>query len=114
MNKQELKARLQSLYDDLKAEAEVKVTTCGNILPLSQVSYYKKAESLIKEAVLYSQIDEDFAINHLIHTFDKEVKEVYNYDGKGKSLKERNSDLESKMRRATYQLYLDLCSLVSD
>jgi hypothetical protein len=54
------------------------------------------------------------AIEHVLHTFDKEVSDVRDYEGKGKSAKKRQEELERRMRKATHQLFIDLCPFVTD
>ena len=50
----------------------------------------------------------------MLHTFDKEVSYVYNYDGKRKTAKKQQKELEVLMRKATRQLYIYLCPLDND
>ena len=114
MNEQESIAKIQALYDDLKKEANGKVLATGEVLPLSVGSYYLKAKALVDDAINLSKIDGGFAIEHIRHTFDKEVSYVRDYDGKGKSSQKRQEELESLMRKATRQLFIDLCPLIKE
>ena len=113
MDIQESKAKLQSLYDDLKKEVDGTITSTGVFLPPSAGSYYMKAKALVDEAINLSKIDDGLAIEHILHTFDKEVSYVKDYEGKGKSAKKRQEEIESLMRKATRQLYIDLCPFVT-
>jgi hypothetical protein len=114
MDIQESKAKLQSLYDDLKKEVDGTITSTGVFLAPSAGSYYMKAKALVDEAINLSKIDDGLAIEHVLHTFDKEVLYVRDYDGKGKSSKNRQKGLETAMRKATRQLLIDLCPLIND
>lgn len=113
MDIQESKAKLQSLYDDLKKEVDGTITSTGVFLAPSAGSYYMKAKALVDEAINLSKIDDGLAIEHILHTFDKEVSYVKDYEGKGKSAKKRQEEIESLMRKATRQLYIDLCPFVT-
>lgn len=108
------KSRLQSLYDNLKKEVEGDYTSTGVYIAPSSYSYYRKAKALVDEAINLSKIDDSLAIEHVLHTFDKDVSYVRDYDGKGKSAKKRQEELERLMRKATYQLYIDLCPFIID
>ncbi len=111
---QESKSKLQSLYDDLKKEVEGDYTSSGVYIAPSSYSYYRKAKALVDEAINLSKIDDSLAIEQVLHTFDKEVLYVRDYDGKGKSSKNRQKGLETAMRKATRQLLIDLCPLIND
>ena len=113
MGTQESKTKLQSLYDDLKKEVDGTITSTGVFLPPSAGSYYMKAKALVDEAISFLKIDDGLAIEHVLHTFDKEVSYVKDYEGKGKSAKKRQEEIESLMRKATHQLYIDLCPLIN-
>lgn len=114
MDIQESKAKLQSLYDDLKKEINGSVTATGVVLPPTAGSYYLKAKALVNEAIKLSKVDDSLENEHVIHTFNKEVSYVRDYDGKGKSAKKRQEELERLMRKATRQLYVDLYPLITD
>jgi hypothetical protein len=114
MDIQESKAKLQSLYDDLKKEVDGTITSTGVFLAPSAGSYYMKAKALVDEAINLSKIDDGLAIENVLHTFDKEVSDVRDYEGKGKSAKKRQEKIECLMRKATRQLYIDLCPLITD
>ena len=114
MEQKESKTKLQTLYDELKKEMEGKYTSTGVFIAPSTYSYYKKAKALIDEAINLSKVDDSLAIEHVLHTFDKEVSYVANYEGKGKTAKKRQQELESLMRKATHQLYIDLCPYVTE
>ena len=114
MDKQESRSKIQSLYAELKKEIEGRYTTTGVFLPPSAGSYYMKAKALVDEAINLSKIDDGLAIEHILHTFDKEVSYVRDYDGKGKSAKKRQEEKESLMRKATRQLFVDLSPLIND
>ena len=114
MDKQESKSKIQSLYDELKKEIEGRYTTTGVFLPPSTGSYYMKAKALVDEAINLSKTDESLPIEQVLHTFNKEVSYVRDYEGKGKSAKKRQEELERLMRKATYQLLMDLCPLIND
>ena len=113
MEQQESKTKLQTLYDELKKEIEGKYTSTGGFIVPSANSYYVKAKALVDEAINLSKIDDGLAIEHILHTFDKEVSYVKDYEGKGKSAKKRQEEIESLMRKATRQLYIDLCPFVT-
>ena len=113
MGTQESKEKLQALFDDLKKEVDGTITSTGVFLPPSAGSYYMKAKALVDEAINLSKIDDGLAIEHILHTFDKEVSYVKDYEGKGKSAKKRQEEIESLMRKATRQLYIDLCPFVT-
>ena len=114
MEQQESKTELQTLYDELKKEIEGKYTSTGGFIAPSAYSYYRKAKALVDEAISLSKEDNSIAIEHVLHTFDKEVSYVKNYEGKRKTAKKRQEELESLMRKATRQLYIDLCPLITD
>lgn len=114
MDIQESKAKLQTLYDELKKEIEGKYTSTGGFIAPSAYSYYVKAKALVDEAINLSKIDDGLAIEHVLHTFDKEVSDVRDYEGKGKSAKKRKEETESLMRKATRQLFVDLSPLIND
>lgn len=114
MEQQESKIKLQTLYDELKKEIEGKYTSTGGFIAPSAYSYYVKAKALVDEAINLSKIDDGLAIEHVLHTFDKEVSDVRDYEGKGKSAKKRQEELERRMRKATHQLFIDLCPFVTD
>ena len=114
MDTQDHKEKLQALYDELKKEVDGTITSTGVFLPPSARSYYMKAKALVDEAINLSKIDDGMAIEHILHTFDKEVSYVRDYDGKGKSAKKRQEELERRMRKATRQLFIDLCPFVTD
>lgn len=114
MSTQESKEKIQSLYDELKSEVDGKITPTGLIIQPSAISFCRKADELIEEVKRYSELDESFYIAPVLHTLNKEVSYVANYDGKRKSLKRQREELESLMRKATRQLYLDLCTLIKD
>ena len=114
MDKQESRSKIQSLYAELKKEIEGRYTTTGVFLPPSAGSYYMKAKALVDEAINLSKIDDGLAIEHVLHTFDKEVSDVRDYEVKGKSAKKRQEELERRMRKATRQLFIDLCPFVTD
>lgn len=114
MEQQESKTKLQTLYDELKKEIEGKYTFTGGFIAPSAYSYYVKAKALVDEAINLSKIDDGLAIEHVLHTFDKEVSDVRDYEGKGKSAKKRQEEIECLMRKATRQLYIDLCPLITD
>lgn len=102
------------MYDDLKKEVDGAITSTGVYLPPSTYSYCRKAKALIEEATKLSKVDDSFPIEHVLHTYDKEVSYVRDYDGKGKSAKRRQEEIESLMRKAARQLYIDLCPFVTD
>lgn len=106
--------KLHSLYEDLKKEVDGTITSTGVYIPPSAYSYYKKAKALVDEAINLSKIDGSFPIEHVLHTFNKEVSYVKDYEGKGKSASKRQKELESLMRKATRQLYIDLCPLIKE
>ncbi len=112
MDIQETKEKIQSLYDDLKKEVDGTFTPTGVYLPPSRFTYYRKAEALVDEVIKCAKQDNSIMLEHVLHTFDKEVSYVYNYDGKRKSEKKQQKELETLMRKATHQLYIDLCPLV--
>jgi len=114
MGTQESKEKLQALFDDLKKEVDGTITSTGVFLPPSAGSYYMKAKALVDEAINLSKIDDGLAIEHVLHTFDKEVSDVRDYEGKGKSAKKRKEETESLMRKATRQLFVDLSPLIND
>lgn len=114
MDIQETKKKMQSLYEELKKEAEGKFTSTGVYLSPSAISYCKKAKELVDEAIKYSEFDKNFTVAHVLHTLNKEVSYVENYDGRRKSEKKQRQELETLMREATHQLYVDLCPLVKD
>ncbi len=111
---QETESKLQALYEDLKKEIEGRYTTTGVFLPPSAGSFYMKAKALVDEAINLSKIDDSLPIKQVLHTFDKEVSYVRDYECKGKSAKDRQKGLEKTMRKATHQLYIDLCPFVTD
>lgn len=114
MDIQESKEKLQSLYDDLKKEVDGTFTSTGVYLPPSRCSYYNKAKALVDEVIKYAKHDDNIILEHVLHTFDKEVSYVYNYDGKRKSVKKQQKELEILMHKATRQLYIDLCPLIKE
>ena len=114
MEQQESKAKIQNLYDELKKEIDGRYTSTGSFIAPSAISYYIKAKALVDEAICLSKEDNSIAIEHVLHTFDKEVSSVKDYEGKGKSAKKRQKELESLMRKATRQIYIDLCPLITD
>ena len=114
MNIQESKDKLQSLYDDLKKEVDGTITSTGVYVEPSAYSYYRKAQVFVDEAINLSKIDDGFPIEHVLHTFNEEVSYVKDYEGKGKSARKRQKELESLMRKATHQLYVDLCPFLTD
>lgn len=114
MGTQESKEKLQALFDDLKKEVDGTITSTEVFLPPSAGSYYMKAKALVDEAINLSKVDDSLAIENVLHTFDKEVSDVRDYEGKGKSAKKRQEEIESLMRKATRQLYIDLCPLITD
>ena len=114
MEQQESKTKLQTLYDELKKEIEGKYTSTGGFIAPSAYSYYRKAKALVDEVISLSKEDNSIAIEHVLHTFDKEVSYVKDYEGKRKTAKKRQEELESLMRIATRQLYIDLCPLITD
>ncbi|MBQ7423889.1 MAG: hypothetical protein IJV19_03990 [Prevotella sp.] len=114
MDIQESKEKLQSLYDDLKKEADGTFTSTGVYLPPSRFSYQRKAEALVNEVIKYAKLDDSIILEHVLHTFDKEVSFVYNYDGRRKSVKKQQKEIEALMRKATHQLYIDLCPLIKE
>ena len=73
-----------------------------------------KAKALVDEAIKFSKLNDNLPIEHMLHTFDKEVSYVYNYDGKRKTAKKQQKELEVLMRKATRQLYIYLCPLDND
>lgn len=89
MDIQEAKEKVQSLYDDLKKEVDGTFTPTGVYLPPSRFSYYRRAEALVNEVINYAKLDDSIILEHVLHTFDKEVSYVYNYDGKRKSEKKQ-------------------------
>ena len=114
MKQQESKTKLQSLYDELKKEIEGKYTSTGDFIAPSAYSYYRKAKALVDEVIKISKVNDSLPIEHLLHTFNKEVSYVKDYEGKGQSVRKRQEELESLMRKATYQIYVDLCPYVTD
>ncbi|MBQ7422187.1 MAG: hypothetical protein IJV27_08610 [Prevotella sp.] len=114
MSIQDSKEKFQALYEDLKKEADGTFTPTGVYMPPSRYSYYKKAKALVDEAIKYAEQGDGIILEHVLHTFDKEVSYVYNYDGKRKSNKKQQKELETLMRKATHQLYIDLCPLVKE
>ena len=114
MEQQESKTNLQILYNELKKEIEGEYTSTGGFIAPSTYSYYMKAKALVDEAISLSKEDNRIAIEHVLHTFDKEVSYVKDYEGKRKTAKKRQAVLESLMRKATRQLYMDLCALITD
>jgi len=109
MDIQESKAKLQSLYDDLKKEVNGSVTTTGVVLPPTSGSFYMKAKAVVDEEINLSIEDNSIAIEHILHTFDKEVSCVKDFEGKRRTVKKCQEELESLMRKATRQFYIDLC-----
>lgn len=114
MEQEESRAKLQTLYDELKKEIEGKYTSTGGFIVPSANSYYVKAKALVDETINISKIDDGLAIEHVLHTFDKEVSDVRDYEVKGKSAKKRQEELERRMRKATHQLFVDLSPLIND
>lgn len=114
MGIQETKEKIQSLYDELKKEADGKFAPTGIYLPPCATSYCRKAQELVDEVIKYSEFDKNIVVAHVIHTLNKEVSYVENYDGGRKSEKKQRQELETLMRKATHQLYIDLCPLVKD
>lgn len=115
MDIQEIKKNIRSLYDELKKEADGKtISPSITYISPSAVSYCNKANELVEEVKKYAELDKDFNINPILHTLNKEVSYVCNYDSKEKSKKKQRENLEGLMRTATYQLYLDLSSLLDD
>ncbi len=106
--------KLHSLYEDMKKEVDGTITSTGVYIHPSAYSYYKKAKALVDEAIKFSKLNDNLPIEHMLHTFDKEVSYVYNYDGKRKSAKKQQKELEVLMRKATRQLYIYLCPLDND
>lgn len=114
MNSQVLRDELQSLYNELKEELKGKYTGKGVYIPPTATSFFLKAEALVNKAVEYSNVDESFMAAHILHTLDKEVAYVKDYRGKSKSQKKNQEELESMMRKAVHQLYIDLSTIVSE
>ena len=116
MDIQESKEKIQSLYDELKKEVDGSYTPTGVFLPPSSGTYHIKAKALVEEVRNYTKLDSSIELmfEHLLHTFDKEVSYVFNYDGKRKSQKKQREELENLMRKATHQIYIDLCPLIKD
>ena len=81
MDIQESKAKLQSLYDDLKKEVDGTITSTGVFLPPSAGSYYMKAKALVDEAINLSKIDDGGAIAHVLHSFETEVRAASEEEG---------------------------------
>lgn len=111
---QDHKEKLQALYDELKKEVDGTISPTGVYLPPCAYSYYRKANALIDEAKKYAELDKNFVMDPVLHTFDKEVSYVRDYEGKGKTAKKRKEEIDSLMRKATHQLYLDLCPLIKE
>ena len=114
MDIKESKAKLQSLYDDLKKEVDGTVTATGVVLPPTSGSFYLKARALVDEAINLSKFYDGLAIENVLHTFDKEVSYVRDYKGRRKSAKKSQEELESLMRKATFQLFIDLYPLIKE
>lgn len=114
MDIQELKAKLQSLFDELKKEVDGRLTATGVFLPPTSGSYYLKAKALVDAVVNYSKLDNSIRLSDVLHTFNKEVSYVKDYEGKGKTAKKRQEELTTLMHKATRQLYIDLCPLVKN
>lgn len=108
------KEKMQSLYDELKREVDGTITSTGVYVQPSAYSYYRKAKALVDEAIRLSKEDNSITIEHVLHTFDKEVSCVRGYEGKGKTALKRQEELESLMRKATRQLFIDLCPLIKE
>ena len=92
MDIQELKEKMQLLYDELKRETDGKLTPTGVYVPPCAVSYWRKANELIEEVKKYAELDKSFTLWPVLHTLNKEVSFVYNYDGNRKSEKNRNKN----------------------
>lgn len=115
MDIKEIKKKIRSLYDELEKEVDGKIVLpSGRYIPPSATSYCNKANELVEEVKRYAKLDQDFIIGPILHTLDKEVSYVCDYDGKGKSEKKQREDLEGLMRTATYQIYRDLCQLIKE
>ena len=115
MNIQGSKDKIQSLYDELKKEVYGTITPIGVYLPPSAYSYCKKAKALVDESINLLKIDDSLPIEPVLHAFNKkEVSYVNDYEGKGKSARKHQEELESLMRKATYQVYVDLCPYLTD
>lgn len=114
MNIKESKENLRALFDDLKKEVDGTITPSGDYLPPSACSYSRKANKLIDEVRKYAELDNNFFINPVLHTLDKEVSYVENYNGGRKTKKKKQEELEDLMRNATKQLYKDLYPLVKE
>ena len=115
MDIQEIKKKIRSLYDELNKEVDGKIVLpSGTYIPPSAASYCDKANELVEEVKRYAKLDKDFIIAPILHTLDKEVSYVCNYDGKGKSKKKQMEELEGFMRKATHHIYRDLFSLLND
>lgn len=115
MDIQEIKKKIRSLYDELKKEVDGRIVLpSGTYIPPSAMSYCKKANELVEEVKKYCELDKTFDIAHVLHTLDKEVSYVRDYDGKGKSKKKQKEELENCMRKTTNQLSYDLFLLLND
>lgn len=112
MDIQESKEKIQSLYDELKKEVDGIYTPTGAFLPPSSGVYYINEEEVRNYSMLDSSAE--LILEYLLHTLGKEVSYVFNYDGKRKSQKKQREELEALMRKATHQIYIDLCPLIED